>query len=151
MLLSGRTATESALLWGAARMAASWTGRAPFRAPHHTCSEAGLFGCSKYKKPHWRPGELALAHGGVLYLDELENWRGSLLQRVAKAHADGGYSTSIGWVPFKAHIVLGMHSFYAARHLPHAGGEGSRLQQIVESDLFGANWGLLFQQRPGRR
>lgn len=45
-------------------------GSLPFRAPHHTCSLSGLIGQTNTRPIH--PGEVTLAHGGVLYLDEIE-------------------------------------------------------------------------------
>lgn len=66
-----------------------------FRAPHHSASVAGLTGSVK---DGWcvRPGELSLAHGGVLLLDELPEWRHESLRVVLDAVRAGSVGLSFG-------------------------------------------------------
>ncbi len=70
--------------WSAAGLASGLLTRRPFRAPHHAVSLAALVGGG----PRIQPGEMALASGGVLYLDELPEFRRDVLEALRQPLED---------------------------------------------------------------
>jgi magnesium chelatase family protein len=76
----------------------------PFRSPHHTISDIGLLGGGTFPNP----GEVSIAHNGVLFLDELPEFKRSTLEVMRQPVEDGKVTVSraAGSVTFPSEFML---------------------------------------------
>jgi len=91
--ISGLIAPERPMIW-----------QRPFRSPHHTASAASLIGGGRIP----RPGEISLAHRGVLFLDELPEFPRVVLESLRQPLEDGVIHVSRvhGSLRFPARFIL---------------------------------------------
>jgi magnesium chelatase family protein len=82
----------------------SFVSTRPFRSPHHTISDIGLLGGGAFPNP----GEVSIAHNGVLFLDELPEFKRSTLEVMRQPLEDGKVTVSraAGTVTFPSEFML---------------------------------------------
>jgi magnesium chelatase family protein len=105
--LSLEEAIEASTVWSIAGLLPPGQGlltTRPFRSPHHTASESGVIGGGGV--PH--PGEISLAHHGVLFLDELPEFSQRVLEALRQPLEDGRVvvARSAGTASFPARFQL---------------------------------------------
>ena len=99
----------------------------PFRSPHHTATTVSLVGGGT----DCHPGEISLAHNGVLFLDELPEYSRHTLETLRQPLEDGVITVSraVGTVEYPAHFIL-----IASMNPCPCGNYGSRTQICTCSD-----------------
>ena len=99
---------EVASIWSVSGL--PWPRDVPLRAPHHSVSEAGLIGGGGVVP---RPGEVSLAHGGVLLLDELPEFRSHTIDALGQVLREGAVHLGHRWpckYPARPAVVIATSS-----------------------------------------
>lgn len=108
-VLSEEQRLEVAVLAGVAGRAEPLHGAAPFRSPHHSASMVALVGGGSRPKP----GEISLAHHGVLFLDEVAEFSRSALEALREPLETGGITIARAgrsiWFPADFQLVAAMN------------------------------------------
>jgi magnesium chelatase family protein len=109
--------------------------RRPVRSPHHTASTAAIVGGGRVP----RPGEVSLAHRGVLFLDELPEFARPVLEGLREPLEDGvvTIARAHGSVRFPAEVLLVAAMNPTQRGNRRAGAAGAREQERYLSRLSG--------------
>ncbi|MBN2345912.1 MAG: YifB family Mg chelatase-like AAA ATPase [Candidatus Aminicenantes bacterium] len=105
--MSDEEILETSLIYSAAGLLSGKGGlvrQRPFRSPHHTISDVGISGGGKFPVP----GEISLAHNGVLFLDEVPYFKRSALEVLRQPLEDGQItvSRSLTSATFPARFML---------------------------------------------
>ena len=104
-------------------------GARPFRSPHHTISDAGLIGGGAVP----RPGEVSLAHNGVLFLDELPEFQRNVLEVLRQPLEDGTVTIARASMSltFPARFMLASAMNPCPYGLPHCGAPGQSARRYL--------------------
>lgn len=123
------TQTEATMIHQLAWRDARELSERPFRAPHYSVSEAGL--CGSMASGRLRAGEASLAHGGILYLDEIQEFRTSVLDALWCVLGRGAFEArDYSRLPAAPALVIGSCN-------PESVGSKARLDAIVHRFVSG--------------